>query len=357
MTRLDLCSLVRITGKPAAASARNCRVFVICACLGCAAAAFGQVHVTLGMLLPTGSSYHRAMLEMGEKWRDATGGAVKLTVFPDGRMGGDANVVRKMRAGQINAGMLSVVGLADIDRSVTCLQYMPMMFRSWEEVDYVREKMSPQLEKRLADKGFIVLAWGDAGWVRFMSKAPVLHPQDLKKMKVFAWAGDTFQVDLMKALGYQPVPLETADILPGLQTGLISAAAMTPFFALAGQCDGPAPHMLAVNWVPMVGAVLIKRETWDNLPPAAIEKIKQAAQVAGEKMRLASRKENEEAVAAMQKRGLKVQDATPEIEAEWRSFAESVYPKIRGKMVPEDMFDEVQKLLAQLRGESKGAAK
>jgi TRAP-type C4-dicarboxylate transport system substrate-binding protein len=309
------------------------------------------------MLLPTGSSYHRAMLEMGEKWRDATGGAVKLTVFPDGRMGGDANVVRKMRAGQLNAGMLSVVGLADIDRSVTCLQYMPMMFRSWEEVDYVREKMSPHLEKRLADKGFIVLAWGDAGWVRFMSKAPVLHPQDLKKMKVFAWAGDTFQVDLMKALGYQPVPLETADILPGLQTGLISAAAMTPYFALAAQCDGPAPYMLAVNWVPMVGAVLMKKETWDKLPPAAVEKIKQAAEIAGQKMRAASRKENEEAVAAMQKRGLKVQAATPEIETEWRSLAESVYPKIRGKMVPEDLFDEVQGLLGQLRGESKGTAK
>jgi TRAP-type C4-dicarboxylate transport system substrate-binding protein len=161
----------------------------------------------------------------------------------------------------------------------------------------------------------------------------------------------------MKELGYQPVPLETADILPGLQTGLINAAAITPYFALAGQCDGPAPYMLAVNWVPIVGGVLIKKETWDKLPSAAIEKIKQAAAVAGQKIRAASRKENEEAVAAMQKRGLKVQAATPEIEAEWRSFAEAVYPKIRGKMVPEDLFDEVQRLLKQLRRDPKGAVR
>ncbi len=68
-----------------------------------------------------------------------------------------------------------------------------------------------------------MLFWGDAGWVRFFSKEPVLHPADLKKLKLFVWAGDNQQVDIMKALGYQPVPLETGDILPGLQTGLIDA--------------------------------------------------------------------------------------------------------------------------------------
>jgi TRAP-type transport system periplasmic protein len=317
-------------------------------------AARAQVRVTLGTLAPTGSSFHRALLEMGEKWREATGGAVRLTIFPDGRMGGEANMVRKMRAGQLNAGALTVVGLSDIDRSVTCLQYMPMMFRSWEEVDYVRENIALQLEKRLADKGLVVLAWGDAGWVRFITKTPVMRPHELKSLKLFAWAGDTFQVDMMKDLGYQPIPLETADILPGLQTGLISAAAVTPYFALAGQCDGPAPHMLAVNWVPIVGAVLIRRDAWDRLPPGSIDKVKQAAAVAGQKIRASSRKENDEAVEAMQKRGLKVQVATPELEAEWRSFAEAVYPKIRGRLVPEDLFDEVRRLLSQYRNAPKG---
>jgi TRAP-type C4-dicarboxylate transport system substrate-binding protein len=42
----------------------------------------------------------------------------------------------------------------------------------------------------------------------------------------------------MKRLQYQPVAIETADILPGLQTGLIDAVPATPFFALAGQFNG-----------------------------------------------------------------------------------------------------------------------
>ena len=55
----------------------------------------------------------------------------------------------------------------------------------------------------------------------------------------------------------------------------------------------------------------------------------------------------------MRKRGLQVRSVTPEIESEWRQFAEAVYPSIRGKMVPADMFDEVFRILKEYRS-SKG---
>ena len=213
------------------------------------------------------------------------------------------------------------------------------------------------MERRLLDKGFVVLAWGHAGWVRFFSKTPAIRPADLKKMKLFAWAGATYQVDLMRTLGYEPRPLETAEIYQSLQTGFIDAAALAPFFALGIQCDKAAPHMLQLNWAPIVGATIIKKEIWDKLPPASLDAIRKAAAEAGEKIRTRSRLENEESVAAMQKRGLTVHPVTPQIEEEWRQLAESVYPKIRGRMVPADMFDEVQRLLREHRAAGKGASK
>ena len=86
-----------------------------------------------------------------------------------------------------------------------------------------------------------MLFWGDAGWVRFFSKEPGAAAHGLPaKMKMFAWAGDNPQVDIMKALGYQPVVLEIADILPGLQTGMIDMVPSTPFYALVGQFYGHA---------------------------------------------------------------------------------------------------------------------
>jgi hypothetical protein len=51
----------------------------------------------------------------------------------------------------------------------------------------------------------------------------------------------------------------------------------------------------------------------------------------------------------MQKRGLKVQTASPEIVEQWRKEAEKTYPEIRGRLVPADIFDEVQRYLQEYR--------
>ena len=313
------------------------------------AAAQEGVKIRLGTLAPKGSTYHRALQEMGEKWRQAQGPGSSFIVYTDGTQGGEADMVRRMRLGQLNAAMVSVVGLMEIDRSVAALQYMPLVFRDWAEVDYVREKLRPDLEKRMLDKGFVVLFWGDVGWARYFSKEPALTPADFKKTKMFVWSGDNDQVDLMKAMGYQPVPLETADILPGLQTGLITALPISAYYALAGQFDTVAHNMLELKWVPVVGATVITSKVWDQMTPAARTQLRAAADVAGVKIRERSRQEDLEAIEAMKKRGLVVHPVTPEIEAEWRQMAEATYPKLRGTMVPAEMFDQVRVTIAEYR--------
>jgi TRAP-type C4-dicarboxylate transport system substrate-binding protein len=90
-------------------------------------------------------------------------------------------------------------------------------------------------------------------------------------------------------------------------------------------------------------------ETWEKIPEATRAKLMAAAQSAGKDIKAAGRKEMDESTAAMQKRGLKVTKVTPEVEAEWRTTAEAVYPKIRGKLVPEDVFDQAIKFIKEYR--------
>ena len=319
---------------------------------GYAAAAFaaaGPVKVRLGTLAPKGSSYYKHLQAMGEKWRQAPSGGVSLTIYPDGTMGGEADMVRRMRLGQLQAGMLTAVGLAEIERSVSGLQFLPMMFRTLEEVDYIGEKLQPMLEKRLEEKGFVALFWTDTGWVRFFSKQVVIRPDDLRKTKFFVWAGSLADVDLYRSVGLNPVPLETVDILPNLQTGLINAVPLPPSYALAGQVDGAAPHMLDLAWVPLVGALVITKKIWDSIPPEARDALRGAAAETGKLIKADGRRESVESVEAMRKRGLKVHALTPEVEAEWRREVDAMYPKIRGRIVPAEIFDEVVKQLATYR--------
>ena len=295
----------------------------------------------IGTLATKNSLYHRQLMELGEAWRTAQGGNAKHLVYPDGSQGGETDMARRMRIGQLQGALLSVVGLREIEPSISALQNMPLLFRSWDEVDYVREKMRPAIEKKFLDKGFVVLAWGDAGWVRFFSKEPAVRPDDYRKMKFFAWAGESEQQDIMKSLGYTPVPLETSDILPSIQTGMINAVPATPYFALASQVYATAPHMLDINWAPIVGALVVTRKSWDEMSPAARDALKAAGTRAGLQMRTQARKEVDEAVDAMKKRGLKVNKPNAEQMQEWNTLADNLYPRVRGKMVPADTFDEV----------------
>lgn len=312
-------------------------------------AAEKTVRINLGTLAPRGSSYHKSLQAMMEKWRQAPGGGVRLVIYPDGVQGGEADMVKLMRVGTLQSGLLTTMGLADIEPGIFGLQSAPMMFHDFAEFEYVNEKLRPMLEKRMLEKGFIVLFWVDAGWIRFFSKEPLTTPDDLKRAKLFVWAGNTAQVDIMKHAGFNPVPLETSDILPSLQTGLINAVPVPPIFALASQMDVRAPHMLKLNWAPLVGACVIAKDTWDKIPAEAKETLLRAATQAGKEIQASSRKESDAAVEAMKKRGLKPKDVTPEMENQWRAEVEKVYPQIRGRIVPADVFDEVQRLVKEYR--------
>ncbi len=295
----------------------------------------------LGTLAPKNSLYHRQLMEIGEVWRSTQPGGSKYLVYPDGSQGGEADMVRRMRIGQLQGGLLSVVGLREIESSIAALQAMPLMFKSWDEVDYVREKMRPAMEKKFLDKGFIVLAWGDAGWVRFFSKDAAFRPDDYKKMKFFAWGNEVEQQEIMKSLGYTPVPLETGDILPSIQTGMINAVPSTPYFALATQIYNTAPNMLDLNWAPIVGALVVTKKAWDDMTPEAQAKVREAGSKAGAQIRAKARQEVDDAVDAMKKRGLAVNKPNAEQMKEWNELADRLYPKVRGKLVPADTFDEV----------------
>jgi TRAP-type C4-dicarboxylate transport system substrate-binding protein len=305
--------------------------------------------VTIGTLAPEGTSYHRSLLEMREKWAKAPGGGVRLRIYAGGKLGGDAKMVSQMRLGALDAGMLTSAGLAEIEPAATGLQGVPMMYRSLAELDHVTTKLKDLLEERLEKQGFVALSWSDVGWVHFFSKTPVHTPEDVKKTKIFTWAGEPALVEIWKSAGFQPVPLETADIVPMLDSGLINCVPMPPFVALGAQVYDRAPHMLQLNWAPLVGAVVIRKQVWDRIPQEAKPALRAAAEEAGRGNKALGRAESDKAIAAMKEKGLKVYPVDAALEAQWRTEAERFYSKIRGSYVPADIFDRVQATLKEYR--------
>jgi TRAP-type C4-dicarboxylate transport system substrate-binding protein len=321
--------------------AAACTVALLCFCLSGIAVHAGPIVVKMATIAPDGSSWHRVLQEMGEEWKKVSGGKVSLRIYPGGVVGDEETMLRKMRVGQLHAAAISGMGLTFIDRSFYAL-HVPMMFASEEEFDYVRSRLSPQLEKILEEKGFIVLNWGDAGWVYFFAKEPFTHPSELKAMKLYLGAGDATLTQLYKKAGFNPVPISIVDILPSLQTGLIDAFNSVPLVALAFQWFAPAPNMVDLKWTYIAGATVIDRRAWEKIPAELRPEILKVSRDASKRLRKEIRTLNEDAVKAMVENGLKIQHVSPSVEAEWRKIVEDIYPQIKGKIIPADVFDEVR---------------
>ncbi len=336
--------------------------YLIAAALLCGvtpASAQRPIRINMGTVAPEGSPWHEVLQRMGQDWRRISGGKINFRIFPGGVLGSEAEMLRKMRIGQLQAVGLSGAGLERVDSGVACLQ-IPMMIDSYEELDYIREKIAPKLEVLLEQKGYIVLNWSDVGWVHFFTKQPARTPDDIRKMKLFTSAGDPETEKLYKEFGFRPVPLDLTDMLLGLQTGMIDAFDVPPLFAMLDQTFGLAKNMIDVKWAPLVSATIISRRTWQRIPPEWRAEMHRSARKAGLDLRGKIRKLGDDAVVEMQKRGLKVVRVDKMGIELWRSEAEAAYPQLRGRLVPEDLFDEVLRLRNEFRASqgrgSRGAA-
>jgi TRAP-type C4-dicarboxylate transport system substrate-binding protein len=102
--------------------------------------------------------------------------------------------------------------------------------------------------------------------------------------------------------------------------------------------------MIDMKWSPLVGATLISRASWERIPEPLRTELHGIARKAGEDLRAKIRGGGDEAVKQMRLRGLNVVTLTNAEMALWKKEAEGAYPKIRGRLVSADLFDEAVKL-------------
>lgn len=315
----------------------------------CAQASAETIVVKLATVASRDSTWHEYLQEIDEKWSEVSGGKVKLKIYA-GTLGDEDDIMRRIRIGQLDAATVTTAGLSTVDAAAKAL-HIPLAFSSNEELDYVQARIARTMEQALRKKGIVVLSWGNAGWVHFFTKSPVQRPADLKKLKLFVWAaGETTEAEeLWKKLGFKVVPLSSIDIPIALQTNMITAYQAPPLAALANQWFAFTDSMTDMKWAPLTGATIISSRTWSRIPVDLRPKLAELAQKAGLRLNDKVRRLEREAIQAMTERGLIVVPVPPDAYKEWEKLAKSVYPDIRGSIIPAEYFDEVLKLRDEYR--------
>jgi TRAP-type C4-dicarboxylate transport system substrate-binding protein len=304
-----------------------------------------QSAIKLATLVPQGSVWDKNLKQMGEEWKEATGGRVSVTVFSGGSQGDEPTVVRKMRLDALQAAAFTNTGLGSIDWSFNVFD-IPFFFDSYDELNYVTDKLTPVLRKRMESKGFVLLNWGHGGWTQIFTKKPVATVDDLKHVKLWTSAGNDKQVQWFKAHGFEPRAMATTDILTGLTTGMLEGLPTTPLAAMLFQWDRQTPYMLELGLAPIVGAGVITTKAWQAIPAADKPKLLAAANGVEQRLRVEVPKLDASAVEQMTKRGLTV---TKPVGPEWRTELEGLAKTMRGESVPPDIFDLASKARDEFR--------
>ena len=305
----------------------------------------------LATVAPEGSPWYEGLRDIAEAWRELSEGRIDVRIYPGGVAGDDPSMVRKMRIGQIHAAAVSTEGLARITEDILAIQ-LPMLVASDAELDYVRARIGPEIEQALEDKGFKLLTWGGAGWVRLFSRDPIVTPADLKPQRIFASAeGGT--LEMWRDRGYEVYGLTVPEIQTALQAGLIDVVPAPPIMALVNQWFGVAKHMTALRMSPFVGAVVITMKSWRRIPEDLRSRFLEIARERGRRLSAELERFEIEAIDTMKRHGLIVHDVPADKVALWNAEIRAAYPAMYRWGVSEDMVHRIEKIRDEFRARAR----
>lgn len=311
-----------------------------------AAAQDAKYELKIASLAPKGSSWMKSFEKTNREIREATKGEVALKIYGGGVMGDEGAMVRKMRTGQLDGAAVTNVGLGDIAAELLVLQ-LPLTFKDYKELDYVREKMSPTLEKILAEKGFVLLHWGDVGFNYLFSASPVGVPDDIKKTKMWVWDADPISKAVMEVAGVNGVLMGVPDVLPSLQTGVIDAFGNSPYGAVALQWHTKAKYVLNLKVAMVIGGLVVSKKSWDKIPAEHQEAIMKISRANGVDLLKQIRADNQNAISTIKKADIQL--TQPGDIGQWLNMAKAVEAKLSGSLFPKALVDEMKKHLADYR--------
>jgi len=225
------------------------------------------ITLKIGTLAPEGSAWVQTFDDLNAELKKKTGNAVRLKVYPGGVLGDETDMIRKMYVGQIQGAVLTSASLSGIFPEMDVFQ-IPFLFKSYQEVDYVLGKMDAFFKKGFSDKGYILAAWSEGGFVRLMSTVPIASLDDLKKAKVWTWADAPMAKAIFDEAGISAIPLSLPDVLVGLQTGLVEVVYAPPTGAIALQWFTKTKYMTDVPLIYLIGGVVLKKDQVEKLSPA-----------------------------------------------------------------------------------------
>lgn len=304
--------------------------------------AANPIVIKVASVAPQGSSWDLTLRQMAREWNTITEGSVELKIYPNGIMGNEEDVIRKMRIGQVDAAIVTLMGLNQIVPDSFVLG-LPFLIQSEEELDYVISEITPDFDEQFRKKGFEVLTWSKSGWIHIFSTDKVMDPTDLKDLKFGINSGQPEMIQAFKGMGFNIVSMGTSGLMLALQSGMVEAYYAPPMASASYQWFALAPNMVSLPFSPVLGGFIISSRSWNRIPRKYHAQLKASVDRVGKSFAAETVKMNDMAMDVMLENGLIVNPVSSSVRKQWTNlFLLDDYSALvgEGKPISREVYDD-----------------
>ena len=278
-----------------------------------------------------------------------TKGRVKVEVYPNSTLYKDKEELEALQLGSVQMLAPSLAKFGPLGVKEFEVFDIPYMFPSEAFLEKVESgPIGRKLMAKLETKGITGLAFWDNGFKSFSANRPLSVPADLKGLKMRIQSSKVLEAE-MRALDAIPQVMAFGDTYQGLQTGVVDGTE-NPWSNMYTQKMHEVQKYAVDTYHGYLGyAVIVNSKFWSGLPPDVRSALEAAMKEATQFEREIARKDNEDAMAAIEKSGrTKIAHLTAEQRAAWAKALMPVRTEVAGR-VGQEVIDEITREAAAAR--------
>ena len=237
----------------------------LCACLLTASPALAQTEIKFGHVGEPGSLFAQSAEEFARRANARLGSKAKVVVYGSSQLGGDKELVQKLKLGTVDMALPSTVMTSESD--LFGVFEMPYLVKDRKHMARIeKEVFWPVIAPTVEKKGLKVIAVWENGYRHITnSKRPIDTPDDLKGIKLRVPEGK-WRVKMFQAYGANPSPMKFSEVFTALQTGVMDGQE-NPFTQITSAKFQEVQKFISLTGHVYTPAyVTVGAKKWETLP-------------------------------------------------------------------------------------------
>jgi tripartite ATP-independent transporter DctP family solute receptor len=190
----------------------------LCGLVFSTAVAQAQQDIKFAHVGEPGSLLDITSQEFAKRANAKLGAKGKVTVYGSSQLGGDSELLKKLKLGTVDLALPSTVMSSTVP--VFGLFEMPYLVKDRAHMARIRDQvMIPSMLPVAEKAGYHIIGVWENGFRQITNnRQPIVKPEDLKGIKLRV-PGGTWRVKMFQAYGANPTPLAYSEVFVALQTG------------------------------------------------------------------------------------------------------------------------------------------